>query len=683
MAAHTFTADDQLAVNTIRTLSMDAVQKANSGHPGAPMGLAPVTYCLFQRFLRYDPADVTWPNRDRFVLSNGHASMLLYSMLYLSGVKDAKDGRKAVTLDEIKRFRQLHSLTPGHPECELTSGIETTTGPLGQGVGNAVGMAIASKWKQATYSRPGFEDLFGYDVYAVCGDGCMMEGVASEAASTAGHLQLDNLCLIYDDNTITIEGHTDIAFTEDVGKRFEAYGWNVLRVADANDMAALADAIDTFQATKGKPTFIMVKSVIGYGAPNKANTHGAHGEPLGDDEIALTKKFYQWGEPEKFAVPAAATKAFQDGIGKRGGDLHKAWADKFAEYKAKHPDLASQLEMAEHGDLPAGWDKDLPVFPADPKGIASRDSSAKVLNAVAKAVPWLMGGSADLAPSTKTKLTFEGAGTFQAKTPAGRNMHFGVREHSMGAIMNGMTLSKVRTYASGFFIFSDYGRGALRLGAVMHIPVIYIFTHDSLGVGEDGPTHQPIEQLASMRAMPGLTTFRPADANEVTEAWRTLMNFRHEPAVLILTRQALPTLDRTKYGAASGLAKGGYVLGDAADGKPDVILIGTGSEVSLCVAAYEKLTAEGVKARVVSLPSWELFERQSQEYRDSVLPPSVTKRVCVEMGSVFGWERYAGTTGAIIGMKTFGASAPLKDLQAHFGFTVDNVYQSAKKQLAS
>ena len=678
--AETFADIDQLCVNTIRTLAMDAVQKANSGHPGAPMGLAPVAYCLWQRFLRYDPARPGWPSRDRFLLSNGHASMLHYAMLHLANVQSV-DGKKPVTMDEVMRFRQLHSVTPGHPEQELTAGIETTTGPLGQGVGNAVGMALASKWKQATFGKPGFEGLFDFDVYAICGDGCMMEGIASEAASTAGHMKLDNLCLLYDDNTITIEGHTDIAFTEDVCKRFEAYGWNVLRVDDANDMGALAAALETFRATKDKPTFIAVKSIIGYGAPNKANTHGAHGEPLGDEEIILAKKFYHWPATGTFAVPDGVYAAFQSQVGARGAKLRSAWDEKFGEYAAKYPEQAKQLDQMERRELPAGWDKDLPVFPTDPKGIASRDSSGKVLNAVAKAVPWVMGGAADLAPSTKTKLTFDGVGTFTSKTPAGRNMHFGVREHAMGAIMNGMTLSKIRAYASGFLIFSDYGRGAIRLGAVMHIPVIYVFTHDSIGVGEDGPTHQPIEQLVSLRAIPNMMVMRPGDANEVTEAWRTLMHFQHQPVVLALSRQALPTLDRTKYAPASGTAKGGYILADAAGGKPDVIIIGTGSELHLCVEAYEKLTAEGVKVRVVSLPCWELFDKQPKAYRDEVLPPSVTKRVTVEMSAAFGWERYAGLTGAIIGMRSFGASAPLKDLQKYFGFSTEAIVAAAKGQL--
>ena len=667
---------DLTCINTIRTLAMDAVQKANSGHPGAPMGLAPVAYTLWNRFLNYDPAHPKWTNRDRFVLSNGHASMLVYALVHLAEVKDRDGTSPSLPLDQLKLFRQLGSRTPGHPEQEMTSGIETTTGPLGQGVGNAVGMAIAQKWMAAHYGRPGFESLFDHKVYAICGDGCMMEGIASEAASLAGHLKLNNLCLLYDDNGITIDGHTHLAFTEDVAKRFEAYGWTIRRVADGNDTAALAAELEAFNAGAEKPTLILVKTLIGYGSPNKQDTHSAHGEPLGADEIKLTKKAYGWPEDAQFLVPDGVYDHFRGGIGKRGGEAFAAWSKLFAQYKAKHPDLGSQIETLEFGGLPAGWDKDLAAFPADAKGLATRDSSGKVLNAIAKNVPWVLGGSADLNPSTKTKMTFEGAGVFTAKTPAGRNIHFGVREHAMGAIMNGLALSNLRAYGSGFLIFSDYGRGALRLGAVMHIPVLYVFTHDSIGVGEDGPTHQPIEHLASLRAMPNLCVIRPADANEALEAYRYAMQSRHVPVVLSLTRQAVPTLDRTKYAPAAGLAKGGYVLASAE--KPDVILIGTGSEVSLCVEAYEKLTAEGVKARVVSLPSWDLFEKQSQEYRDSVLPPSVTKRVCVEMGSAFGWERYAGPGGTIIAMRSFGASAPLKDLMKHFGFTVEKVIEAAK-----
>ncbi len=675
-----FSALDQSCVNTIRTLAMDAVQKANSGHPGAPMGLAPVAYCLWNRALNYDPAAPLWPNRDRFVLSNGHASMLLYSLLHLAGVKS--DGhRKAVTLDEIEKFRQLGSVTPGHPEYHLTSGVETTTGPLGQGIANAVGMAIAQKWIAARYAKPGFESLFEHHIYAICGDGCLMEGVASEAASLAGHLKLGNICLIYDDNSMSIDGRTSLAFTEDVLARFAAYGWNTMRVTDANDLLGLTEAIDSAKSTTDRPTIIAVKSVIGYGAPNKQDTKEAHGEPLGDEEIKLAKKFFGVPEDRKFFVPPGVYEQFAAGIGKRGGDLHAAWNAKFAEYKSKFPDLALQLETMKKDELPAGWDREIPTFPADAKGLATRDSSGKVLNAIAKNVSWIVGGSADLNPSTKTKLTFDGAGTFQADSPGGRNIHFGVREHAMGAILNGMALSKLRAYGSGFMIFSDYGRPAIRLAAISGVPVIYVFTHDSIGVGEDGPTHQPIEQIMSLRMIPNSILIRPADANEVAEAYRIAYSSQHQPVILSMTRQALPTLDRTKYAPAAGLAKGGYVLADTKDGKPDVILIGTGSEVTLCVDAYEKLAAEGVKARVVSLPSWELFEKQPAEYRESVLPKAIAARVCVEMGTVFGWERYAGTTGAIVGMNSFGESSPLKDLLKHFGFTVEAVIAAAKGQL--
>ena len=681
-----FTTTDVLAVNTIRTLAMDAVQKANSGHPGAPMGLAPVAYTLWNKFLRYDPADPTWPNRDRFVLSNGHASMLLYALIHLAGVKNTDHHGKvldepSLPMEQLQRFRQLGSRTAGHPESEFTAGVETTTGPLGQGVGNAVGMAIAQKWTNAYYARPGFEDLFNHRVYAICGDGCMMEGVASEAASLAAHLKLNNLCLIYDDNKISIDGNTSLAFTEDVAGRFTAYGWNVLRVSDGNDLERMARAIESAQTCPDRPTLICLSTHIGYGAPHKQDTHAAHGEPLGDEEVKLTKRFYGWPEDKKFYVPDGVYERFADGIGRRGAEAYAAWNKKFAEYRAKFPEQAAQIEAMEKRELPAGWDKDIPTFPADAKGLATRDSGGQVLNAIAKHVPWVVGGSADLNPSTKTYLKFDGAGVFTAKTPAGRNIHFGVREHGMGAIMNGMGQSKLKAYGSGFLIFSDYGRGALRLAAVAHVPVLYVFTHDSIGVGEDGPTHQPIEHLASLRAMPNMVTIRPGDANEVAEAYRVVMQQKEHPVVLALTRQALPTLDRTKYAAASGLAKGGYVLADNAGGKPDVLLIATGSEVQLVVEAYEKLVAEDVKARVISLPSWELFEQQPREYRDGVIPPGVKARVCVEMASVFGWERYAGPTGAVIGMRSFGASAPLKDLLKHFGFTVDNVLKAAKEQL--
>jgi transketolase len=677
---------DQLCINTIRTLSMDAVQRANSGHPGTPMSMAPVMYGLWQRHLKYDPADPIWPNRDRFVLSIGHASMLLYSTLFLAGVR-ALNGHHEVlnqptlTLDDLKNFRQLDSKTPGHPEYGLTTGVETTTGPLGQGVANSVGMAIASKWLGNYFNRPDF-NIFDFDVYALCGDGDMMEGISGEAASLAGHLKLDNLCWIYDSNRISIEGSTSLALSEDVGKRFAAYGWNVLHIADANDQDGLDRALKNFQRCNDRPTFVVVESHIAFGAPNKQDTAAAHGEPLGEQEIKLTKKNYAWPEEEKFLVPEGVQEHFQRVLGHRGRAAREAWAAKFAEYKNKYPELAEQLMTMQRRELPAGWDRDLAPFPADPKGQATRDSSGKVLNAIAKNVPWLMGGSADLAPSTKTRLTFDGAGDFAGGSFGARNFHFGVREHAMAAIVNGMTLCGVRAYGSGFLIFSDYARPSIRLGAIMEIPVIHVFTHDSIGVGEDGPTHQPVEQLASLRAIPGLITMRPADANEVVEAWRVIMQLKHEPVALALTRQALPTLDRTKYGAASGLAKGAYVLADADGGKPQVILVGTGSEVSLCIEAQEQLKKDGVQARVVSMPSWELFARQSAEYREQVLPAAVTARVAVEQGVGFGWAEHVGAKGAVIGMKSFGASAPFQHLQKKFGFTVENVVAAAKAQLA-
>ncbi len=675
---------DQLSINTIRTLSMDAVQAANSGHPGTPMALAPVAYTLWQKYLRYDPNDPIWPNRDRFVLSNGHASMLLYSLLHLAQVKAVDSnyqtpGAVALTLGDLKKFRQIDSKTPGHPEYRLTSGVETTTGPLGQGVATSVGMAMARWWLASYFNKPRFE-IFDYDVYVICGDGDMMEGISGEAASLAGHHKLSNLCWLYDNNHITIEGNTSLAFSEDVGKRFEGYGWNILHVTDANDTVALSKALDVFRQTTDKPTLIIVDSHIGYGSPNRQDTKEAHGEALGAEEVALTKKFYGWPD-EKFLVPDGVYDQFKNGIGKRGGDLRNAWTKQFEAYKAEFPQLADDLHKMLFRLLPDGWDKDLPTFPADAKGIATRDSSGKIINILAKSVPWLMGGAADLYPSTKTRLTFDGAGEFEAASRGGRNMHFGIREHAMAACANGLSLCKIRPFASTFFIFTDYCKPAIRLSAIMELPVIYIFTHDSIGVGEDGPTHQPIEHLIALRAVPGLSVIRPADANEVVEAWRVIMQLRKEPAVLVLTRQALPTIDRTKYAAASGVAKGAYILADAPGGKPDAILMGTGSEVSLCLSAYETLTAQGIKVRVVSMPSWDIFEHQSREYRDSVLPPSVTARVSVEQASTLGWDRYVGSQGKIIGMHTFGASAPLKELQKKFGFEPDKVVATVKEVL--
>ena len=677
---------DQLCVNTIRTLCIDAIQKAQSGHPGTPMGMAPVAYCLWQRFLRFDPSDPIWPNRDRFVLSAGHASMLLYSILHLTGVQAVDPdyevlGRPSVTLDDIKSFRQLDSRCPGHPEYHWVSGVECTTGPLGQGVSNAVGIAVAGRWMARHFNRPGFE-LFDFDVYALCGDGCMMEGISNEAASFAGHLRIPNLCWIYDNNHVTIEGHTDLTFSDDVAGRFLSYGWNVLRVGDANDLGMLERAFATFKRTTDRPTLIIVDSHIGYGAPHKQDTREAHGEPLGEEEVRLAKRFYGWPEDAQFLVPDGVREQFAAGVGRRGRELRDAWAAKVEAYRAQFPDLADQLHRMQHRELPDGWDAGLTPFPPDAKGIASRDSSSKVLNALAERVPWLLGGSADLWPSTKTRLTFEGAGDLKAADPGGRNFHFGIRENAMGAIINGMALTKVRPFGSGFLIFSDYCRPTIRLAALMEIPVIFIFTHDSIGVGEDGPTHQPVEHLASLRAIPGLVTIRPADANEVVETWRTIMQFRHQPVVLILSRQALPTFDRTRYAPASGVARGAYVLADAPGGQPEVLLLGTGSEVSLCVGAYEQLVKEGVRARVVSMPCQELFERQPQEYRDSVLPPAVTARVSVEQASTLGWSRYVGTHGESIGMHTFGASAPLKKLLTKFGFTPERVLEAAREQLA-
>jgi transketolase len=677
---------DTLCINTIRTLAIDAVQQANSGHPGAPMGLAPVAYCLWQEFLRYDPEDPKWMNRDRFVLSNGHASMLLYAMLYLAGVHEVnKDGEVlkelAIPLEQIKRFRQLGSRTPGHPESHLATGIETTTGPLGQGVGNSVGMAIASRWLAANFNRPGFE-VFDFNVYAMCSDGDLMEGIGGEAASLAGHLKLSNLCWMYDHNGITLDGPADWSFSEDVATRFVGYGWNVTRVADANDLEMLARAFETFEKTTDRPTLIIVDSHIGYGSPHKHDSNAAHGEPLGEEEVRLTKKFYGWPEDAKFLVPEGVREHFRDGVGKRGRDARERWAQMFAGYSQKYPELADQLHRIQRHELPDEWDKNLPTFPADAKGIATRDSSGKVLNVLAQNIPWLIGGSADLATSNKTALKFEGAGDFQPGQYAGRNLHFGVREHVMGASVNGLVVSGIRAFGATFFNFSDYMRASIRLSALMEIPSIFIFTHDSIGLGEDGPTHQPIEQLASLRAMPNLIVLRPGDANEVVEAWKIIAKLQHQPVALVLTRQALPTFDRMKYAAASGAARGAYVMADAPGGKPDVILMGTGSEVSLCIEAYERLKEEGVAARVVSMPSWEIFEQQDAAYKESVLPSSVTARVSVEMAATFGWERYVGLKGRMIGMHRFGASAPLKDLLKFFGFTADAVVAEAQKAIA-
>jgi transketolase len=676
---------DQLSINTIRTLSIDAVQQAKSGHPGTPMALAPLVYTIWNRAMRFDPQGPIWPNRDRFVLSNGHASMLLWSVLHLTRTQAVNSdyeilGQSSVTLDDIHRFRQLDSKAPGHPEYHWVSGVETTTGPLGQGVATSVGMAIAEKWLANRYNRPGFP-IFDYKIYTVCGDGCMMEGVGQESASLAAHLGLDNLCWIYNNNHITIEGSTRIAFTEDVAARFLAYGWNVLRVGDANDLERIENALDVFRKEIGRPTFIVLDSHIGYGSPHKHDTAEAHGEPLGEEEVRLTKRAYGWPEDAKFQVPDGVYEHFEEGIGKRGAKAHREWTQLFEAYRAKYPALAAEVELIERRELPTGWDRNLPVFPADAKGIAGRDASGKVLNVLAQNIPWFLGGSADLGPSNRTLLTFEGAADFQADNRGGKNLHFGIREHAMGAILNGLATSKMRPYGATFFIFSDYARPAIRLSAVMEPPTIFVFSHDAMGDGEDGPTHQPVEHLASLRAISGLVTIRPGDANEAVEAYRYVMQLRHQPAVLVVSRQPLPTLDRTRYAPASGVARGAYVLADAPGGDPEIILIASGSEVSLAVDAHETLLAEGIRSRVVSMPSWDIFEHQTQHYRDSVLPAKVTARVAIEQASTFGWEQYIGPWGRVIGMTTFGASAPLKELQRKFGFEPDRLVAVARELL--
>jgi transketolase len=666
---------------------MDAVQTANSGHPGTPMAMAPVAYTLWQRFLRFDPEQPIWPNRDRFVLSAGHASMLLYALLHLTGVKAVDPdyetlGELSVKLEDIKRFRQLDSKCPGHPEYRWTSGVETTTGPLGQGVATSVGMAIASRWMASYFNRDGFE-LFDFDVYALAGDGCIEEGISAEAASLAGHLKLSNLCWIYDNNHISIEGNTALAFSDDVATRFIGHGWNVTRVGDANDLEMLTRAFETFRRERERPTLVIVDSHIAWGAPDKQDTSAAHGEPLGEDEVRATKRAYGWPEDAQFLVPEGVHEHFAGGVGARGREVRERWEAGFADYRREYPELADHLERMQRRELPEGWDRDISEFPPDAKGLATRESSGQVLNAVARNVPWLIGGSADLTPSTKTRLAFDGAGDVEAGSYGARNLHFGIREQAMGAVMNGLSLAKLRPFGSGFLIFSDYGRMPIRLAALMELPVIYVFTHDSIGVGEDGPTHQPVEQLASLRAMPALVTIRPGDGNEVAEAWRLIMELKHDPVVLVLSRQPLPTLDRGRYAAAAGLRRGAYVLADPSGGEPpDVILMATGSEVGLCVEAHQQLAAEGIRSRIVSMPSLELFERQPRSYRDDVLPPGITARVAVEQASSFGWDRYVGPTGALIGMHTFGASAPLKDLQRRFGFTPEAVAERAREQVA-
>ena len=672
---------ERLAIDTIRTLTLDAVTKAKSGHIGSPLDLAPTAYTLWTQFLRYDPAAPDWPNRDRFVLSVGHASMLLYSVLHLAGVEEIdahgkKTGKPAIGIDDIKAFRQLDSKTPGHPEYRITTGVETTTGPLGQGCGNSLGMAMAGRALAARFNRDGFP-LFDFDVYVLCGDGDMMEGVASEAASMAGHLKLSNLCWIYDSNHVTIEGGTELAFDEDVGKRFEAYGWNVVHVDDANDTAAVAEALKVFGATNDRPTMIVVQSVIGYGSP-MAGTGKAHGEALGQAELVeQTKAAYGWPKDSSFLVPAGVKEAFTEAVASRGRPRREAWQEMFGRYAQAHPDEAKAFDLLREGKLPDGWETELPTFEADAKGIASRDASGKVLNAIAKGLPGLLGGAADLSPSTKTDLKWEGAGSFEAGSYDGRNLHFGIREHAMGSAANGMALTYLRSYTGTFLVFLDYMRPPVRLASIMELPVVFVFTHDSIGVGEDGPTHQPIEQLAMLRATPGLDTIRPGDANETAMAWRVALTHTDEPTALVLSRQAIPTLDRTKYASAEGVLKGGYVLGDC-EGEPEVILIGTGSELPLVAEAYETLTAGGVKARVVSLPSWRLFEKQDQAYRDSVLPPACKARLAVEQGGEMGWDRYVGAHGDTITMSTFGASAPLAKLKEKYGFTPEKVVEKAK-----
>jgi transketolase len=676
---------DQLAINTIRTLSIDAVQQAKSGHPGAPMALAPLVYTIWNRVMRFDPKDPIWPNRDRFVLSNGHASMLLWSVLHLTGTRAVsaayeRVGAPAVSLDDIRGFRQLDSKAPGHPEYHWVSGVEATTGPLGQGIATSVGMAIARKWLASRYNRPGF-DIFDYNIYVVCGDGCLMEGVGAEAASLAGHLKLDDLCWIYDNNHITIEGSTRITFTEDVAARFLGYHWNVLRVGDANDLEAIERALAVFRQTAGRPTLIILDSHIGYGSPHLVDTAAAHGEPLGEQEVRLAKRAYGWPEDAKFLVPDGVREHFNAGIGARGAAARAQWESLFAAYRGEFPELAAEIDQMQHRELPADWERNLPRFVADPKGISGRDVSGQVLNVLAQNIPWLLGGSADLGPSNRTTLKFSGAGDFEAETASGRNLHFGIREHAMAAIVNGLTLSKLRAFGATFFIFSDYARPAIRLSAIMELPAIFIFTHDAMGDGEDGPTHQPVEQLVSMRAIPGLTVLRPADANEVVEAYRYIMRLRHRPALIALSRQPLPTFDRSRYESAEGVARGAYVMADPPQGSPEILLIATGSEVALAIDAHERLLADGVRSRVVSMPSWDIFEDQTKSYRDSVLPPQVAARIAIEQGSMLGWDRYVGPAGKVVGMNTFGASAPLKELQRKFGFEPLRIVDLAREML--
>jgi transketolase len=686
VAAERRTDIEQLTINTIRTLSIDAIQKANSGHPGTPMALAPVAYVLWQRFLRFDPQHPIWPNRDRFVLSNGHASMLLYSLLFLTDVRAVDPdyeivGEPSVSLDDIKHFRQLDSKCPGHPEYRWTSGVETTTGPLGQGIATSVGLAVAGKWLAARYNRNGFP-LFDYDVYAFCGDGDFEEGVSSEAASLAGHQQLDNLCWVYDNNHISIDGPTEITYTDDVAARFAGYGWNVTRVGDANDLDLLTRAFQVFKSESERPTLIIVDSHIGYGSPHLVDTAQVHGEPLGEEEVRETKRAYGWPEDAQFLVPDGVREHFDEGIGRRGRELREGWEQLFDSYHREKETLAHEIEAMQRRELPEGWDRDIPSFEPDEKGIATRKASNAVENAVAAQIPWLLAGSADLTGSTAVGLEdVEGAEAFEPDDRSGRQLHLGIREHGSAALSNGLSLVKLRPLWSTYLTFSDYAKPAIRLSALMELPVIHVFTHDSIGLGEDGPTHQPVEHLAGLRAIPGLDVIRPADANEAAEAWRAALDRTHQPVALVLTRQTVPIIDRTRYASAEGLRRGGYVLADPEGGDPKVILIATGSEVPLAVAAHEKLISDGVRSRVVSLPCWELFERQEQSYRDEVLPPGITARVSIEEASTLGWERFVGPEGAKIGMHTFGSSAPLKDVQTKFGFTPGRVAETAKEVL--
>ena len=686
VAAERRTDIDQLCINTIRTLSIDAIQKANSGHPGTPMALAPLAYVLWQRFLRFDPREPIWPNRDRFVLSNGHASMLLYAMLHLTGVRAVDPdyevvGEPSVSLEDIKRFRQLNSKCPGHPEYRWTSGVEATTGPLGQGIATSVGMALSSKWLAARYNRPGFR-IFDFDVYAFAGDGCLMEGVSNEAASLAGHQRLDNLCWVYDNNHISIDGRTEITYEDDVAARFAGYGWNVTRVGDANDLNLLTRGFEAFRNEPERPTLIIVDSHIGWGSPHKVDTPEVHGEPLGEDEVRATKRAYGWPEDAEFLVPDGVREHFADGIGKRGQELRVEWEELFEGYLREKTILAREIEAMQRRELPEGWDTEIPSFDPDEKGMATRKASNQVENAVAGRIPWLIAGSADLTDSTSVRLKdVEGATNFEPDSRNARQLHLGIREHESAALSNGLALAKLRPMWSTYLTFSDYAKPAIRLSALMELPVIHVFTHDSIGLGEDGPTHQPVEHLAGLRAIPGLDVIRPCDANEVAEAWRAALDRTHQPVALVLTRQDVPILDRKRYASAEGLRRGGYVLADPDDGDPEVILIATGSEVAIAVGAHEKLIADGIRSRVVSLPCWELFERQDESYRDQVLPPAITARVSVEEASTLGWDRFVGPEGATIGMHTFGSSAPLKDVQTKFGFTPDRVAEQAKEVL--